>query len=169
MKKIRLRGKYSNLFVMVDDEDYEKVILYYWYGMKESYGRIYAFTTADYNKLTGKRKTIRMHRLIMGVTDRKIQIDHIDRNGLNNQKDNLRLCNHSQNQQNKIKRNNCSSQYKGVSRPKDRKNWKVEIYFNGNYLRIGTFKSEEEAAKAYDEKAKELHGEFALLNFPEEG
>jgi hypothetical protein len=91
-------------------------------------------------------------------------IDHIDRNGLNNRKNNLRLSNKSLNACNSIKRSNCSSKYKGVSYKKDRKKWEAYINFQQRRVRLGYFKSEIDAAKAYNQKAKELHKEHSLLN-----
>ncbi len=106
-----------------------------------------------------------MHRQIMAAPDHLV-VDHIDHNGLNNTRANLRLCTSAQNLCNALPPANASSRYKGVSWEKRRKNWRVVIQFNNKTYHLGHFKNEIEAAKAYDERAKELHGEFACLNFP---
>ena len=103
-----------------------------------------------------------MHRLIMDAQERQ-EIDHADGNGLNNQKDNLRFCTHSQNHMNR-KPTKGSSKYKGVSWHKAAKKWNARITLNKKTVSIGYFDSEIIAAKAYDEKAIELFGEFAKLN-----
>jgi hypothetical protein len=94
-------------------------------------------------------------------------VDHRDRNGLNNTKQNLRLATRSQNNCNTMHRRG-SSKYRGVSREKETGKWKCKICFNGICIYLGLFEAEEDAARAYDKAAKELHGEFASLNFPAE-
>jgi len=105
-----------------------------------------------------------MHRLIMRPR-RGYVVDHIDGNGLNNRRCNLRVCTRRQNQAN---RGPCggSSQFVGVSRERDK--WRAEIHYRGKHIYIGIFTDEAEAAKARDRKAYELHGEYAYLNFPED-
>ena len=92
-------------------------------------------------------------------------VDHIDHNGLNNCRSNLRLSTMAQNVRNTISRGG-SSKYKGVHWCKRSKKWTGQICFNGKGHHLGGFRDEIEAAKAYDKRAKELHGEFACLNFP---
>ena len=92
-------------------------------------------------------------------------VDHIDGNGLNCQKDNLRICTHSQNQHNSGIRRNNTSGYIGVSWSKREEKWIAQITVNGKVKRIGAFDDVIEAAKAYDEEALSKRGEFATLNF----
>lgn len=92
-------------------------------------------------------------------------VDHIDGDGLNCQKKNLRLCTHADNMRNRIKTHNGSSQYKGLAWCKSNKNWIVRIMFNRKTIHIGRFKDEIDGAKAYDAKARELFGQFARTNF----
>ena len=101
-----------------------------------------------------------MHREIMN-TSKGLQVDHIDHNGLNNQRSNLRNCTASQNRMNKI----CTSRsgYKGVSLNEGLIQSRIKI--NGNTRHLGYFKTKELAAKAYDIAAKKYQGEFANLNF----
>ena len=129
-----------------------------------------------FTRINKKVKIIHLHREIMGVTDIKIVIDHIDGNGLNNQKSNLRACTHAQNMQNsRSKSDKKSSKYKGVSLNKYkakcreggvkiRKRWGARITHNNKRIYIGGFSTEIEAALAYNKKAIEYHGEFACLN-----
>lgn len=107
-----------------------------------------------------------MHVLIakrMGILG---QVDHKDRDRLNNQRENLRSGTSAQNNQNRSKVDGKSSKFKGVSyyAPTDR--WKATIYRDKKWYYLGYFLSEIEAALAYDVEAKRLFGEFAVLNFP---
>ena len=100
-------------------------------------------------------------------------IDHIDGNKSNNKIYNLRLCTSSQNSANRRKQKNASltSIYKGVSlrAGKHRKPWRASINCNGKAIFIGQFGTEIEAAKAYDNKAREFFGEFSLVNLDDDG
>lgn len=153
MKKIILtKGKVS----LVDDEDYDKVMGYNWNAHPEKH-RWYA--TGHYN---GKLR--RMHRVIMGVTDPEIIVDHIDGDGLNNQKSNLRLATNSQNISNQRPRENFTSKYKGVHWDKFTGKWRVQVQSKEKIIRVGRFDDEIDAALAYNNAAIELQGEFARLN-----
>lgn len=150
MKTIPLsKGKVA----LVDDEDFEQVSKVNWCLKKSGYVTGYS-----------NGKHVSMHRVIMKAKKGQT-IDHKDHNGLNNQKSNLRFCTLSQNCANQKARGG-TSKYKGVSRRKDRPSWRVLVRCNGRRFYCGSFKCEKQAAKAYDKKAKEVHGEFALLNFP---
>jgi HNH endonuclease/AP2 domain len=94
------------------------------------------------------------------------EIDHKDRNRLNNQRDNLRSATRQEQVQNTTKRKNTASKYKGVSWWKNK--WKARIVINGKSIHLGYFDNEEDAARAYDRAAKRAFGEFMVLNFPEE-
>jgi hypothetical protein len=95
----------------------------------------------------------------------KQDIDHEDHDGLNNQKENLRICSHSKNMQNaKKQKRTTSSMYKGVCI--HRTSFAANIQLDKKQIYIGLFKTEEDAAKAYDKKAIELFGKYAYLNFP---
>jgi len=93
--------------------------------------------------------------------------DHINHDRLDNRIENLRVATPLQNSWNMLKQNrNCTSKYKGVIWVKGKKKWRAKLTFAGRPIFIGYFDDEKEAARAYDEKAKELFGEFAWLNFP---
>lgn len=146
---------------LVDDEDFEYLSKFVWYAMKNG-NTFYAVRNSKCTN--GKRTTICMHCEIMG----SIGIDHIDHDGINNQKLNLRVCTHSNNLMNRRKWGNTSSKFKGVNFDKRSGKWRVQIMANWKRTCIGYFTSEDDAARAFDAKAKELHGEFAYLNFTNE-
>jgi hypothetical protein len=120
----------------------------------------------------GKSTSIRMHRLIMErILGRKLksgeQVDHIDSNGLNNSRDNLRLATNGENCQHRRKTlSETTSRFKGVSWHSRAEKWYAEIQFNGRQKSLGYFDFEEDAAKAYDRAALEYFGNYSLLNFP---
>jgi osmotically-inducible protein OsmY len=143
----------------VDDEDFEKISLIPWYGVDGGYTR-YAYTMTS--RQSSKRTTIAMHQLILEIT--KGEVDHINRNGLDNRKSNLRIATRNQQMMNAIKRKNkTTSQYKGVCWTNKR--WQANINVNGRQLYLGRFKVEEDAARAYDDAARRYFGEFARTNF----
>ena len=112
-----------------------------------------------------------MHRYLLGLTDPKIQADHKNLNGLDNRLENLRVATPRQNNINREKLNNCSSKYKGVNVEKYGFRVRIRIMNENNIskrLHLGYFQDEIEAAKVYDEAAKKYHGEFAILNFPDD-
>ena len=169
MKRIPLT---QNKFAMVDDEDFDELSKYNWCVEKKSNGMFYASRSSLSNK--EKRHTVYMHRQILGLTknDGK-QTDHINHNGLDNKRSNIRVCSYAQNQQNRKLIKNKTSKYKGVSWSKGqihkgkqyKGKWLAHIVYEGKALHLGLFNDEIEAAKAYDQKAKELFGEFAYINF----
>ena len=108
---------------------------------------------------------VSMHREIMKPI-KGYCVDHKDGDGLNNKRDNLRIVTIAENNYNKSKsRRTLSSQYKGVSIDKRTNKWRVIIYYKYRKIHLGMFDDEIEAAKAYDEAAKELYGKYAKLNF----
>ena len=146
----------------IDDEDYELVKNYKWradwsFGMQAFYARAYFIVINE------KYKHIRMHRLILGVTDPKIQVDHINHNTLDNRRSNLRICTASENQYNAGKRKDSTSGYKNVIWHKGAKKWIARITVSKKRLHLGLFSTPEEAYKAYCEAAIRYHGEFAHL------
>lgn len=156
MKKIEIYGKGKGLFALIDDEDYAKISQYRWHLHEGGY----AITKPRIGKT---KPTVRMHRLIMGVNEGQI-VDHIDRNPLNNQKLNLRLCTKSQNAWNSPETVRNTSGFKGVRWSKKDKNWRAEISKDGSRIYLGSFKDKKEAAYVWDQVAIQLHGRFAYTN-----
>jgi hypothetical protein len=138
---------------IVDDEDYDFLNQWKWYAHFE--------TWAWYATRVYKKKRIYMHRVIMKATSKQY-CDHVNGNGLDNRRINLRLCTSSQNAANSKKSRNTTSQYKGVCWHKQIKRWVA--YIQEDFL--GSFKDEVEAAKEYDRVARQRFGEFAKTNFP---
>lgn len=142
--------------IQVDDEDYDWLNSYNWHVNSNGY----AFRNYGH-----KSKQKYMHREILGLTERGQIGDHKDRNRLNNQRSNLRLATATENSANRSLIANKTSKYNGVSLFKRDNIWTSFIKFEHKHIYIGRFVNEEDAAKAYDLKAKELFGEFANLNF----
>jgi len=145
---------------LIDDEDYELVRRYKWQLLDHG-KRQYATTTYSVKNRT---KHIYMHRLIMGFPKGK-EVDHINFDGLDNRRLNLRSCSKSQNHFNLRKRKS-ASRFKGVVLVPSTGKWHARIKIDGKTKHLGTYSSEEDAALAYDNMALQIAGEFALLNFP---
>lgn len=148
--------------VLIDDVDYPLVSQYRWYRRND--GRTTYAIAHSQNE--GKRKTVSMHRLLMGES--ALAVDHVNHDGLDNRRSNLRWATPKQNCRNS--RPHQGRRFKGVGYMHGRnlsKPWKAQIRINGNQEFLGYFETEEEAARAHDNAAKRLCGEFAYLNFPE--
>ena len=151
MKKIKLtQGKVA----LVSDHRFEEFSQWNW-SAQQLHGIWYAYRST-------KNGSVAMHRQIMGFPE-GLQVDHKDGDGLNNQDENLRVCTSTQNQANRGKQKNNTSGYKGVV--KARKRWCAQIKLNRAVVFWKSFSTPEEAARAYDEKAREIYGEFAKTNF----
>ena len=142
---------------IVDAGDYPSLIRYKWYATKSD-PTFYAATNMN------KRSTP-MHRAIMEPPMGMV-VDHINHNGLDNRRSNLRICTSSQNSRNRRPDREKQVKYKGVSFHKRDKTFRATIQYQNKALTIGCYQDEIAAAKAYDRKAKELFGEYAYLNFP---
>ena len=194
MKKIKLwenKDTLSDKVALIDDEDYEKVMSALGPRSKKWYA--HCPPGATHYAMTGSR-LVTMHRVVMDAP-KGMDVDHINGDTLDNRKQNLRLCTRSQNCMNKKLRSDSQSGYKGVYEIKkpqkhkyvSRKTGEVTYHYSmpkkrfqayiadpnspakrKKHIRLGCYATKEEAARAYDKKAKELHGEFARLNFPDE-
>jgi hypothetical protein len=152
-------------WALVSDEDYDWLNQWKWYAHKDKKGGYYAYRRQS--RKTGSLKPIHMATLILGV-EGGILPDHINGDGLDNQRHNLRVADYCQNAVNSDKPTNNTSGYKGVSWNSSKKRWRVELQFRGvRHTRCG-FSSPESGARYYDMKMRELAGEFARLNFPDE-
>lgn len=165
MKIIKINSKkHGEHDCLVDDDKYDFLNKWKW-GLLVSYNSKYAIRKIS-KRENGKRhfKCILMHRLILGLTDNSILVDHKDQNGLNNQSYNIRTCTKAQNNRNISSHKNSTSKYLGVCWDSIRGKWKAHITFNKIMYNIGRFEDEKEAALAYNKKAIELFGEFANPN-----
>lgn len=159
MKMIELtRG----FVALVDDEDYEKLSLRKWHvTLGGSYYARTCFSGGGYSL---------MHRQILGLEKGDPRhSDHIDGDGLNNQKHNLRICSASTNQANSNINKTNKSGFKGASWDKQVNKWRASIMVNGKTKHLGYFTCLIKAAHCYDEAAREYFGKFPRFNFPREG
>jgi len=156
MKKILLtQGKYA----LVDDSDYDFLNKWKWCANK--LGNTY-YAVRNSPRIKGKGKTILMHRVIMDLSI-GMEVDHIDGDGLNNQRKNLRVCTHLQNLKNRGIPKGNKSGYKGVSFYKRVKKWVAFIGVNGKNIGLGYFLTKEDAYKAYCDACIKYHGDFYKL------
>ena len=151
---------------VIDDADWPLVAGRKWYAHRHSgvsNHLLYAHCMATEN---GKKCHLMMHRMILGLgrlaTD-PVFVDHIDGDGLNNRRENLRLCSISENQKNRRKSRHASGPYKAIAvAPSGR--FVARITHNGKRIWLGTFDDAEQARLAYEAAAKKLHGEFARFS-----
>ncbi|MFA6445728.1 MAG: HNH endonuclease [Candidatus Paceibacterota bacterium] len=167
MKTILMK---SGDIALIDDKDYDLVSKYNWSVAGNRYARAAAYDTDEKDKNGHiKQRVIKMHRLIIGAKKNEF-VDHINGNGFDNRRENLRICTMSQNMCNQKKSSANKSGYKGViamvGKNHEKRNKKWLSYININKKRIygGYFFTKEEAAEKYNEMAKKYHGNFSNLN-----
>ena len=163
--EIKIKNKeHGDKTVCIDDEDYDKIKAYKWYISYEKKTGCYYAITKCLDERSNKVTTAKMHRIIMRPIIGEV-IDHIDHDGLNNCKSNLRICSVAENGRNKIKRNsNSTSMFKGVSYKKSLNKFQAVIYLNYKQIFLGYLTNENEAALACNEAALKYHGDYACLN-----
>jgi len=162
-KKIQLT---KEKVAIVDDGDYEWLNQWKWHSEK---GRNTYYASRTSSRKNGKRTTIRMHREILQPPV-GMDVDHIDLDGLNNQRSNLRIASKTQNLQNQrphrvYAKHIVSSQFKGVYRGRDEAKWCARIQVERRRISLGLFVSEIDAAKGYDEMSRKYFGKFGRTNF----
>lgn len=156
MKEIPLsRGKVA----LVDDDDYEWLNQWKWCYLAKGYA-----IRAEGNG--AQRRYIYMHRLILNPSP-GLTVDHINRNRLDNRRENLRVATYSQQMFNLPIRRDNKSGYYGVSKRTDTGRWTAHITHNHHAVSLGTFDDPASAARAYDAAAVKHRGAFANLNFPD--
>lgn len=150
------RGK----FAVVDDSDFEEINQWKWCFVPSREGTGYAFRSKGKG---GTWESFLMHRVIM-KPPKSMMIDHINHDGIDNRRENLRIVTNSQNQSNVGLISTNTTGFRGVRFHKN--GWEASLKFNTTFIYLGRFKSAEDAARAYDSKILELHGELAFTNFP---
>lgn len=162
MRTVKLTNGYT---AVVDDEDYGPVSAFKWHAdvRRRRDGRIRCVYAQRSVVVGGKRATQYLHRFVMDAPA-GLQVDHIDGDGLNNSRANLRVCTNSENQCNG-RASGGSSKYRGVSWDNVCAKWRAQIMLDGKMQYLGRFLKEEDAARAYDVAALDNFGEFARMNF----
>jgi hypothetical protein len=145
--------------IFVDDCDYEWLNKHKWHLNKDGYAQTNI-------KQNGKYKIVSMHRLIMGITDSKVQVDHIDGNRVDNRQENLRLCTNSENCRNRGSNKNSKSGIKGLCYDKHNNRWKADITLNRKrhrkYFACNIHPdAKEKAIQWLKDNREKLHGDFA--------
>lgn len=152
---------------LVDAADYPLLAQWPWRATRSS-RRTTQYVYRNSRAENGERVFVLMHRHIMNCTERTTQVDHINRNGLDNRRSNLRIATTRQNSGNTRKRvNGQTSMYKGVHWDELNGCWRAQIR-DGKKRNLGGYRDAESAARAYDAAARRIFGEFALCNFPDE-
>lgn len=155
MKEIPLtQGKVA----LVDDTDYEQISAFRWHAIQRASGLWYAARNS------GRRGHKELMHCVIAQMSRRGLVDHRDGDGLNNTRFNLRPCTASQNQMNRKHNTSAICKFKGIWKT-PAGTYQARVETGGRRFFLGTFHSEDEAARAYDAKATELFGEFAHLNF----
>lgn len=152
-------------YAKVDPADYKRLRGYEWLAKK---GRNSFYARRHVPGRKGKKEAlIYMHQEVIEVPEGMV-VDHINHDGMDNRRANLRAATHSQNL---CHRRKCpgqkSSKYKGVTWKKDNRKWQARIGFENKEIYLGCFRDEIDAAKAYDNAARKYHKDFASLNFPD--
>lgn len=151
----------NGLFAVCDWEDFDKVKGFKWNPTSLD-NRVQWAWAYDVKHVGEKRKRVAMHNLIMSPSDGFV-VDHINGNGLDNRRSNLRIATPQQNQFNTIHKGG-SSKYKGVSFDNESGLWRAYISKDGKRSWLGRYQNEIDAAIAYDKAAKDMFGDFAKLN-----
>lgn len=147
-------------FALVDDGDYDFLMQWKWFYLRAP--------NTGYACRRQNGRMIYMHIVLLSPPS-GTEVDHKDRNGLNNTRDNIRIATPSQNRSNVTKRRQrgnrpCTSQFKGVYWHKAAKKWQAQITVSRQVIRLGMFTDETEAARAYNIAAIAYRGEFAQVN-----
>ncbi len=135
---------------LVDDADFETLNQYNWCARYDKkMGQYYAYRNSMKSDGLAKRKTISMHRQILGITDPKIDCDHLNHDTLDNRRTNIRAVSHRTNTCNLKKKPQCTSMYSGVYWNKKNEMWVARIEINNKLKYLGQFEDEETAAIHY--------------------
>lgn len=150
---------------LVDDEDYERVSAVKWYLGKRGYPVTPLYLGRDHARKRPKTRHVTMHRFVLNCRGGDgTRVDHINGDKCDNRKSNLRFCSQNENTCNRGPQRNSRSGVKGVFWVNHAKLYRATITRHGQKYELGYHKTLEEAAQAYNEAARKLHGEFAYLN-----
>jgi hypothetical protein len=164
--QITLGGeKYPGLFALVDASDAELAMTQRWHATVTG-GKMRPMMYVM-GRERGTGRCLYLHRYLLGVTDRKQHVDHINHDALDNRRENLRIVTPSQNLQNKRPNLNAKSRFKGASWNGQAGKWLAQISVEGRGLYLGLFDTDVDAAIAYDAAARKHFKDYACLNFPE--
>jgi hypothetical protein len=150
----------TGVFAKVDDEDFDKVMQAGPWHIRVSHGVEYV-NHSFWDE--GSSHSIQLHRFILGVTDSTILVDHWNHDGLDNQKDNLRLATLSQNGGNRVLNKNSTTGFKGVRKHNGKYEARI-VNQHGKRISLGHFADPVTAALVYGAAATKKYGEFALCN-----
>ena len=147
--------------VLIDDEDFNKIKNHNWSIETQALKKGKQYFRYFDNAI---KSTVTLHRLIMGcVLHDKKEVDHISGDTLDNRKQNLRIGTHTQNMQNVKRHKDNSTGYKGVDYNKEHKKYCARIAVNKRQIKLGYYKTAEEAYSVYCEASKKYHGEFGRI------
>lgn len=161
--------KWPGLRALVDPEDAERVMQHRW-------SPVTPCTRGDRHIFYAKARMVipgagvrfeYLHRYILGLTKRADRVDHVNHNGLDCRRQNMRVVTHQQNIYNRRPNLHGSSPFKGVHWHAAMGKWQALIKQDGRVFRLGFFDDQVDAALVYDDKAREVFGEYAYLNFPD--
>lgn len=158
-REVRL---HSGEVTLIDEDDWPAVSGYSWLADRR---RRTTYAYAHVRVSAGVWVNLKLHRLILAAPD-GYEVDHINHDGLDNRRANLRICSPSQNRGNARIRSTNTTGFKGVSKPRNNPKFLASITVDGRSQYLGSFATAEEAARAYDASALQKWGVYAHLNFP---
>lgn len=159
-QKIPLRGKQGQgKFAIIDNADFGIVSPHTWRGVLSG-NTLYAVSTIFTD---GKWRTVRMHRLILGPAPSQL-VDHKNGNGIDNRRKNMRLATRTQNRRNSLQKSDSTTKYKGVRKSASGYQWQASITVDGKRIALGGYRTQWDAAQAYNAAALKYFKEFSRLN-----
>lgn len=162
MKKLPFKSHGKTLYSLVDDDVYKWAKNYNWHGKEYKTNYRTIIYVGRYIQKNYRRKFVKLHQLVIGMSIDGKLTDHKNRNSLDNQRHNLRFATSQENSMNASPYKN--KKHKGIIFRKDMNKWRSRIRYNNKLINIGHFVNKNDALNAYNMKAKELFKNFAVLN-----